>query len=62
MVKRRCRLKKFDFKNISKDIALFSFGFKSYDKAVSLGFKNIIKCPSSKDKMLEMIIEYLVKG
>ena len=49
-------------KNINKDIALFCFGFKSYDKAVSLGFKNIIKCPSSKDKMLEMIIEYLVKG
>ena len=49
-------------KNINIDIALFSFGFKSYDKAVSLEFKNIIKCPSSKDKMLEMIIEYLVKG
>ena len=49
-------------KNISKDIPLFSFGFKSYDKAVSLGFRNIIKCPSSKNKMLEMIKEYIVKG
>lgn len=46
---------------ISKNIPLFTFAYKSYDKAVSLGFSNIIKCSSSKDEMLIKIVDFLQK-
>lgn len=48
-------------KGISKDVPLFVFAHKSYQKAKDLGFRSIIKCESSKNGMIEEIIKYLEK-